>query len=219
MNVFLKKVINFLLFAILCVGMTGCASLLPVAAPPPSIYDIGLPKELSAQPNAEAFSNRDVIVIPEVQVDGIENGLGIVYRYTNVIDYEPKHYRSARWSQHPAEMLRFRMLQHLGQKYPVVLSADFVSSNSWMLRFTIEEFAHHIKSDEVSSGVVQIRVTFGQGGRFVGQKTFRAEVEASTVNVQGGVEAIARATDDVLRQIADWADTHVKAQYTNFGNE
>jgi len=213
----LKK---FSLVGILCFFVTGCASIFPTATPASAVYDIGLPKALSSAPDAaQDFYARDVVIIPDAQVDGIENSLNIVYRYTNVLDFEPRHYTNARWSQHPAEMLRFRMLQHLGTKYPVALNTDFVSTDSWMLRFTLEEFAHHLSSDVDSSGVVQIRVTLGQGGRFVAQKTFRTEVAASAVNVQGGVGAIARATDEVLDQITGWVHGYIQAQSTGLGNK
>ena len=215
---FLKK-LSFM--SILCVVITGCSSILPSATPASTVYDIGLPKSLSVVPEdaRQNFSSRDVIVIPDALVDGAENGLGIVYRYTNVLNFEPRHYTNARWAQHPAELLRFRMLQHLGIRYPVVLNPDFVSANSWVLRLTLEEFAHHVSSDINSSGVVQIRVTLGQGNRFVAQKTFRAEVDATTVNVQGGVEAIARATDNVLNQIAEWSHGYIQAQYISVGHD
>lgn len=210
MNQLSRQLKSFLLLNILCFFVAGCAPLLPTATPAPSVYDIGVPMALTHTSTTKDIANRDIVVISEAQVDGVENSLGIVYRYTNTLDYEPKQYRNARWSQHPAEMLRFRMLQHLGEKYPVVLGADFIDKSSWMLRFTLEEFSHHLSSDTQSSGVVQIRVTLGQGGSFVGQKTFRVEVEAPSVDVQGGVSAISRATDETLLQIANWVDENIQ---------
>lgn len=201
--------------ALLIVGMsffmTGCSSLLPPAAPAPDVYDLGLPKTLSGKQSTTEFSQENMVVVSAVQANGLENGLGIIYRYTNIQGNEPQQYAHARWAQHPAEALRFRMLQYLGTYYPVALNTNYISPNNWDVRFILEEFSQNISSDTQSSGVVQMRVTLGQGNSFMGQKTFRSEVPAMAVNVQAGVEALSLATDDILTQITQWVHNKIQA--------
>lgn len=204
-----QRITQFFLLIGLLLGLSGCMPSLRVNAPA-TAFDLGV-LYLPASEGVVDGADKYVIIIPEVTVSGELNSPNMIYRYTNVLLNEPRAYANARWAQLPSEMIRFRAQQYLGAKYPVTLTSELGSRNSWVVRLTVEDFSQHFTSDQESVGVVQVRATLMHGGRFIEQRLFRTQV-SSAPNAPGAAAAISAATDDVLSELCTWIDVHMQNQ-------
>lgn len=189
---------NIVLLFLFVVVLAGCSIQAPVA---PKKYDLGM---FTAPEAADQRDERVVIAIPELLMNGAVDGTHITYRYTNVLQNEPKKYQYARWAEHPAELLRFRLQQHLGLRFLVAMTSDFDAPKIWRVRLTVEDFSQHVDEHLQSKGVVQVRATLMQGHTLVAQKLFKAEVPAQKTDEQGAVQALSEATDQIFSGMTNW---------------
>ena len=189
----------------LCVGLVACAPIRP-HSPQLVEYDFGVVTEPARVASLTPASGGGVVFIPDVRVSGAIEGQLIVYRYANVQAHEPRTYTQSIWVQPPAEMLRIRAQQFLGQHYLVVLNPELASRSSWTLLFTLEDFSQHFSSDQESAGIVQLRATLVHNGAIVEQRLFQVVRPAVSADAAGAVQALSQATDETLGQVLSWLD-------------
>src|ERR1035437_25932 len=108
------------LFLILFLSLTGCA--LPSAGVRPVVFDFG-PGTLQA-PAANHARAQPPLALAEVQASPALEGTAMLYRlsYSDAQQLQP--YALARWSMPPAQLVRQRLREVLGQQRALLLPGD-----------------------------------------------------------------------------------------------
>lgn len=172
----------------------------------PAVFDFG-PGALTAAAPRPAV--QPALTLAEVDAGPALDSTAVLYRlaYTNAQQLQP--YAQARWSMAPAQLLRQRMRERIGQQR-TVLGPDEAGADAarWVLRVELEEFSHLFTAPAQSSGLVRLRATLLQSSagvdRLVGQQVFVAQRPATSADAAGGVRALGDATDAVVDELAQW---------------
>ncbi len=184
----------------------GCA--LPDKPTRALTYDFG-PGALSLAPGASTAS-LPPLVVSEVEASAALDSTAVLYRlaYADVQALRP--YAQARWSMPPAQLLRQRLREHLGQGRVVLSSAEgsLPGANPWQLRVELEEFSQLFEAPNTSAGLVRLRATVVQaaplGEKLVGQRLVIVQRAASSADAPGGVRALAAASDAAVLELEQW---------------
>lgn len=192
---------------LLCVAMAGCSVLdKPVR---PAVYDFG-PGVLSP-PASVAGHALPVLTLGEVEVASALDSTAILYRLGYVNPQQLLPYALARWSMTPAQLLRQRLRDHLGQRHTVLGAGDgHLAGNQPVpvLRIDLDEFSQLFSAPAQSAGLVRLRATLvlstTSGDRVLGQHTVVAQRPASSGDAPGGVRALAQAADAAVQELAQW---------------
>lgn len=190
--------------------LAGCGSL---PKPPQTMvrYDLGAPPALQAASAALA-----PIALAQMQAPILADGNTAVRYRLAYADGQVLHaYAQARWSLPPAQMVLQRLREHLGQGGRAVLSAEageippsVQGRQVPVLRMALEEFSHVFSSPQDSAGWVRVRATLvdpaPQGDVLLAQQVFEVRQPASAANSSAGVQALARAVDQVGQQLQPW---------------
>jgi cholesterol transport system auxiliary component len=201
------------LFGLFFLGLTACAQLQP--QPRAMVYDFG--------PGAIAglASNRmaplPTLVLADVESTAALDSTAVMYRlgYSDAQQLRP--YAQARWSMAPAQLVRQRLREHLGQRRAVLQAAQgLVAVKPTMtLLLELDEFSHWFETPERSSGLVRMRATIAQPEagveRLVAQRSFVVQRPASTADAAGGVRALTVATDALILEMEQWLQQIEKA--------
>lgn len=184
----------------------GCTSLQP--KPRATVYDFG-PGAVTA-----AASNRmaplPTLVLADTEASAALDTNAVLYRLAYSDAQQLRPYALARWSITPAQLLRQRLREHLGQRRAVLNAAQGVVADkpALVLHVELDEFSQLFETAERSSGLVRLRATLGQGGqsaeRLVAQRSFIVQRPATSADAPGGVRALTEATDAVVAEIAQW---------------
>lgn len=201
------------LFGLVVLGLAGCAPLQP--QPRAVVYDFG-PGAI-----AEVTSNR-MASLPTLVLTGVESSAAldntaVLYRlgYSDAQQLRP--YAQARWSMAPAQLVRQRLREHLGQRRAVLQTAQGLSAvkPTITLLLELDEFSHWFETPERSSGLVRMRATIAQPEagveRLVAQRSFVVQRPASTADAAGGVRALTVATDALILEMEQWLQQIEKA--------
>ena len=194
------------LFGLVVLGLAGCAPLQP--QPRAVVYDFG-PGAI-----AEVTSNR-MASLPTLVLTGVESSAAldntaVLYRlgYSDAQQLRP--YAQARWSMAPAQLVRQRLREQLGQRRAVLQSAQGLAAAkpAMTLHLELDEFTHWFETAERSSGLVRMRATLAQpeGGveRLLAQRSFVVQRPASSADAAGGVRALTVATDVLIGELEQW---------------
>ena len=186
--------------------LAGCSVIdKPVRA---SVYDFG-PGPMAAV--AVAPAGLPALTLAEVDAGPALDSTAVLYRlvYANAQQLLP--YAQARWSMAPAQLLRQRLRDRIGQQR-TVLGPDDANPGSdparWVLRVELEEFSQLFSAPAQSTGLVRLRATLVQssasGDRLVGQRMVVAQRPASSPDAPGGVRALGDATDAAVDELLQW---------------
>ncbi len=207
------------LFLIFIWSLTGCS--LPKAGVAPLVFDFG-PGTLQA-PAATQTPAQPALALAEVQASPALEGTALLYRlaYSDAQQLQP--YALARWSMPPAQLVRQRLLERLGQQRALLLPGDVGPGTAAplagsatrqtlpllrTLRVELEEFSQLFDSPTHSSGLLRLRVTLVQPGpdgeRLVAQRSIVVQRPAPTPDASGGVRALTAATDAAMQEIEVW---------------
>lgn len=196
-----------LLVMTLGAGAGGCAGVVerPARA---AEYDLG-PEPAAAGP--EPVPVRPVLVIELLQAAGPLEDAGMLYR----LDYQDTHqlraYTASRWSAPIALLVRSRLTQLLTPRYTVLAPSEAARRTRGagdadrLLRLELLEFSQRFEGPQRSFGEVRLRATALRNGS-VGQRTLTARQPAARADAASGVQALARALEDVARQLGDWLE-------------
>ena len=192
---------------ILTAALTGCGAL-PKGGPAVAVYDFGpgLVQELPSNRMAPL----PPLALGEVQAPTALDNLPVVYRlgYSDAQQLRP--YAQARWSMPPAQLLRQRVRETLGQRRAVLNLADGVLAppGTLTLRLELEEFSQLFDAAASSAGVLRLRATLSHpapgGDALVAQRSFVLREPAASADAAGGVRALTAAVDSAVQQLDQW---------------
>ena len=195
--------------ALICLSVLalgGCMALQP--KPRATVYDFG------PGPVATAASTRmaplPTLVLADTEASAALDSTAVLYRLAYSDAQQLRPYSLARWSMTPAQLLRQRLHDQLGQRRAVLNAAQGVVADkpAMVLHLELDEFSQLFETAERSSGLVRLRATLGQGGqgsqRLVAQRSFIVQRPAATADAAGGVRALTEASDAVIAEIAQW---------------
>ena len=195
------------LICIIFVGMSGCASLRP--APRPQVYDLG-PGAVS--PQVRGAATLPAVVLSEVDAPPALDGTAVGYRLAYSDAQQLRPYAQARWSMPPAQLVRQRLREHLGQRRAVLNAAQGLAAQTpqWVLHLELEEFSQLFESVDRSTGLVRVRATLGRtagrmgGQELVAQRGFVVQRPADGADAAGGVRALTAAVDAAIAEVDQW---------------
>ena len=184
----------------------GCAAL-PDKPVRPAVYDFGPGQPAAASPMVGGAAGvQPALALAEIDAPAALDGTALLYRlaYADVQQLRP--YAQARWSMTPAQLVRQRLRDQLGQTRVVLGVGDGAVAAT--LRLELEEFTHVFDAPDRSAGLVRLRATLvpGAGGRerTVAQRRFTVQRPAPSADAPGGVRALTAATDAALEEVAQW---------------
>ena len=196
--------------------LSGCSALpdKPVRA---SLYDFG-PGNLTAQP---ATRQAALPALPALAIDDIRTSGGaldnqaVLYRLTYQNEQELRPYTFARWSMPPAQLIRQRLREQLGQQRNIFDARGGLALNRsqnavlpLLLRLDLDEFSHVFTAPDTSVGLIRLRATLIEqatsGEKLVAQRSIVVQRPAPSADAQGGVRALTAATDAAIEEIDAW---------------
>lgn len=194
------------LFLLFFLGLTGCA--LPDKAARPMSYDFG-PGPLTTPPS-DRRAPLPPLVLAEVQAGPALGSPAMLYRLLYADAQQLQPYALARWSMPPAELLRQRLADTLGQRRALLGPGDGASTSTGMttLRLTLEEFSQLFDSPQQSRGLLRLRATLSQAGpggeQLLAQRSVIVQRPAPSADAAGGVRALSAATDAAAEELVAW---------------
>lgn len=204
------KTLGCAVFVLIFSVLGGCAAL-PDKPVRPAVYDFGPGLTVKAAPTPAVVPAAPGAVLPPLALADIDappalDGAAVLYRlvYADVQQLRP--YAQARWSMPPAQLVRQRLREQLGQQRVVLNPGEGAAGLS--LRLELEEFTQVFETPERSIGLVRLRATLveGAGGRerIVAQRRFVTQRPAPSADAAGGVRALTAATDAAIDEIGLW---------------
>lgn len=197
------------IFPLIFLALTGCGALQPGQRP--LVYDFG-PGAL-APVSANRMADLPALALAGVQAVSALDNTAVWYRLAYSDAQQLRPYAYARWSMAPAELLRQRLRDQLGQRRAVLNPADGVlaTRQPLTLRVELEEFSQIFDTAATSVGLVRVRATLGQAGpgvgsseRLVAQRSFVVQRPSPSLDAPGGVRALTAAADAVIQDIDQW---------------
>lgn len=198
-----RSTMGWCISGLIFMALSGCAAL-PDKPVRPAVYDFG-PGQPAAFASASA-ATLPALALADVDAPAALDGTAMLYRlaYADVQQLRP--YAQARWSMAPAQLVRQRLRDQLGQTRVVLGVGDGAVAAT--LRLELEEFTHVFEAPDRSAGLVRLRATLVQnaGGRerAVAQRRFTVQRPAPSADAAGGVRALTAATAAAIDEVAQW---------------
>ena len=172
------------------------------------VYDFGPGATAPAPTNRMA--NLPPLALANVQAAMALDSTAVLYRLAYSDAQQLRPYTQARWSMPPAELLRHRLREQLGQRRAVLNTADGVTADNapQNLRVELDEFSQLFESVNQSVGLVRLRATLSQPGRggekLIAQRSFVVQQTSATGDAAGGVRALTAAVDKLIVELDQW---------------
>lgn len=197
---------------LLVLALAGCT--LPGQIARPAVYDFG-PGEL-ATPLAGSAISLAPLAVAEIEAPPALDSTAVLYRlaYANVQQLQP--YAMARWSMTPAQLIRQRLRERLGQRRALLSpDASLASAASapggtppLTLHLELEEFSQLFEAPSQSVGLLRLRATMVQaspgGEKLLAQRSVIVQRPAPTADAPGGVHALTAATGAAVQELEQW---------------
>ena len=196
--------------------LLAACSALPAKPSRPVTYDFGAGPvaAVPALPRPGSADALPALALDNITVAGVADTAAVLYRLQYADSQQLRPYSDARWSLPPAQLVRQRLRERLGERR-AILEADDIASHQrvegklpLILRLQMEEFSQLFASPASSQGVLRLRATLvenqPQGERLLAQRLFVETRPAATQDAQGGVVALAAATDAAAADIEQW---------------
>ena len=194
-------------------ALAGCSAL-PDKPARPLLYDFG-PGTVAAVPQ-DRRAPLPPLALGDVETAGVADTAAVLFRLQYADAQQLRPYALARWSLPPAQLVRQRLRERLGERRAVMDIDDALVQRRidgrlpLMLRLQLEEFSQVFPAPATSFGVVRLRATLvdkaADGERLLGQRLFVVQRPAPTADAAGGVRALAAATDAAADEIAGWLE-------------
>ena len=197
----------------------GCA--LPDKPVRSAMYDFG-PGELITPSAAPVAAGAALPALPPLAIADIVTAGGaldnqaVLYRlgYTDARQLRP--YAQARWSMPPAQLVRQRLRERLGQRRAVFNAREGVALNRSqnarlpLLRLELEEFSQLFSAPDASVGLIRLHATLLEitptGEQLIAQRVVVVQRPAPSADAPGGVRALSAATDAAIDTLAQWLE-------------
>ncbi|MFT3718883.1 ABC-type transport auxiliary lipoprotein family protein [Pseudorhodoferax sp.] len=197
--------------------LAGCSAL-PDRPQRPAQYDFGPGPVPTAAAPAGRSAPLPPLALAEVEASGpLEAGTAVLYRLGYADDRQLRPYALARWSMPPAQLVRQRVREQLGQHRTIVGAGEGAAMlreggrQPTVLRLELEEFSQLFGSPVESFGLLRLRATLVDnlpaGERVLAQRQLIVQRPAPTPDAAGGVRALAEATDAAAADLAQWLET------------
>ena len=178
-----------------CLLFSGCTSM---KKPQPGLFDLGL------APPAATIPALPALALADVDTPEWLDSPAIFYRLNYASQHQPRPYANSRWSMPPAQLFAQRLKSRIVQGGGTLLSASDGAAGVPVLRLEAEEFSQVFASAGQSDGLVAMRLSVLDGRRLLGQKSFLRRAPAPSADVEGGVAALAAASDAVIADMLQW---------------
>jgi cholesterol transport system auxiliary component len=195
------------LVLLISLALAGCT--LPGKRLPGVVYDFG-PGAVRSLP-AHRMAPLPALALGEVRASPALDGTAVLYRLAYSDAQQLKPYAQARWSMAPAQLVRQRLSEHLGQRRALLSPGDVGPAGTPTpptLRVELEEFSQLFETPTASVGLLRLRATVvqpGPGGeQLVAQRSVIVQQPAPTADASGGVRALTAATDAAMQELALW---------------
>ncbi len=196
-----------LLTAALMLALSACS--LQQQNPRIAIYDFG-PGPLSASA-VNPSGQLPALLLDVLDAPAALDSTAVLYRLAYADSQQLRPYGLARWSMTPAQLLRQRLRQHLGQQRALLTPGDSVELTAGQplrLQIELEEFSQLFESPEKSSGLLRLRATLSRpgpkGGQWLAQRSVVVRRSADSADAAAGVRALTAATDAAAQELEQW---------------
>jgi cholesterol transport system auxiliary component len=188
--------------------LTACST----PSPRVTVYDFG--PGATAPVATNRMAPLPTVVLTDVEAGSALDGTALLYRLGYADAQQLRPYAQARWSMAPAQLLRQRVRETLGQRRSVLTNNDGNTPGTLTLRLELEEFSHWFASADSSSGLVRVRATLGRShpARPLAQTSFVVQQPSSSADAAGGARALAQASDTLVQQIDTWLQQAAAAE-------
>ena len=194
------------IFLLISLVLTGCA--LPGQPVRPAIYDFG-PGARTAAPASQA--RLAPLALADIEANPALDSTAVLYRLAYADDQQLKAYAQARWSMPPAQLVRQRLRERLGQHRALLNPGEGGLPGvpaPLTLRIELEEFSQLFEAPYSSVGLLRLRATVvrpGSGGEtLVAQRSVTVQRPAASADAPGGVRAMTAATDAAVGELDQW---------------
>lgn len=197
----MKKIFPIVIAMLLAAGCAGNRS------GRAELYDLGpvAAQPASAQPNMQQAL--PPIAVAEIQGPGWLDNTLIFYRLNYSSTQQPKPYAQARWTMPPAQLLLQRLKARIAQAGGVAVAASHGATNVPVLRIEADEFSQHFDAPGSSTAQVGLRASVYKGRTLVAHKSFIRQAPAPSADAEGGVKALAAASDAAITDLMMWLGT------------
>ena len=145
---------------------------------------------------------------------GALDNQAVLYRLAYLDEQQLRPYAQARWSMPPAQLVRQRLRERLGQGRAVLTAREGVALNRSqnahlrMLRLELEEFSQLFTTPGASAGLVRLHATLVEitpaGEQLIAQRSVAVQRPAPSPDAAGGVRALTAATDAAIDALDAW---------------
>ena len=173
----------------------------------PAVYDFGPGQVPSSIPASLSSSQASLppLLLADIDASSALDGSAVLYRLLYADAQQLRPYAQARWSMAPAQLLRLRLRQQLGQRRSVLSPGDALAPGTLVLRLELEEFSQLFASAQTSSVLLRVRATLSRSpSKPLAQTSLVVQRPAASPDAAGGVQALALATDELIQQIDFW---------------
>ncbi len=202
------------IFVVLAGLTLAACSALPDKPVRATMYDFG-PGNLTPQAASREAPLPPLAIDDIATSGGALDNMSVLYRLAYTDAQQLKPYSQARWSMPPAQLVRQRLREQLGQRRTVFNAGESAALNRsqnavlpMLLRIDLEEFSHLFTTPAASIGLIRLRVSLLEvtpaGEKLVGQRNVVVQRPAESPDAPGGVHALAQATDAAIEEIDQW---------------
>jgi cholesterol transport system auxiliary component len=178
-----------------------------------TVYDFGPGR--TAPPAANRMAPLPPLLLAEVEAPAVLDNNAVQYRLLYADAQVLRPYAQARWSMAPAQLLRLRLREGLGQRRSVLSPLDAAAPGTLTLRVELEEFSQLFDTAQSSTALVRVRATLGRSGnpaKALAQTSLVLQSPARTADAAGGVHALAQASDALVQQLDTWLQQAAAAE-------
>lgn len=194
----------------------GCA--LPDKPSRATLYDFGSGAQVPASDlrRAASLTSLRPLAIDDIATSGgaLDN-MAVHYRLDYLDAQQLRAYAQARWSMPPAQLVRQRLREQLGQRRAVFNARDGLALNRGpdavmplLLKLELLEFSQIFSTPTASMGLIRMRATLAEitpaGERLLAQRSVLVQRPAPSADASGGVLALTAATDAAIEEIEQW---------------
>lgn len=184
----------------LTLGVTSACTVMSPENKQPlrAAYDFGLATETSNSVPKISYP----VVINNVEAPAWLNRADILYRlaYDNSNQIQP--YANSRWIASPTALITSRMQQALAIAIPLEQQLN-PQQRPYELTVKLEEFSQIFDTPQTSYGLLRATAVLKNDIRS-SQQTFLIKEQAVTPDVEGGVKALTKTTDQFIVSLIKW---------------
>lgn len=194
---------KYILYFVTVLMLVGCSSKVPSV----NEYTLLSHSIIEKQSTPKSSKNLTVASVKSIASLSTKN---IIYLHENG---ETASYLYSRWSDTPSVLIQRSLLSSLYEEHLFVSLSPATSSAQadWVLESDLNAFYHRF-SKNGSDGYIDItyRLIDARTKRPLASKRFMISSPSSSMDAQGGVEALKKSTLELNRQVIQWLNTLIK---------